>query len=405
MELEGRLEAGGRRTAADRLVKPKRGQAQTSGLLRHRRPMENVIRAVLFACAIISIFTTVSILFVLGNESLSFFSRWGFINTNQLLTAGVGLEDTVINVNGIGTPIKVDDVIELGEEMMRVIAISADRLQITVERGIERTVPESHPVGRAMFIGERPTLVEFLTGTSWQPMNADFGIWPLLMSTIITSIIAMAVAGPVGLGVAVYLSEYASPRLRAILKPLLEILAGIPTVVYGFFALTFMTPLLRAIFGSQVGVYNMASAGLVMGIMIIPTISSMSEDALSAVPRSLREGSYGMGATRLETVTRVLLPAALSGIMAAFILGISRAVGETMIVAIAAGAGPNFTLNPFQAAETMTGHIARISTGDLSFGSIDYNSVFAIGLTLFLLTLGLNLISNFVRRRFREVYQ
>jgi phosphate transport system permease protein len=176
-------------------------------------------------------------------------------------------------------------------------------------------------------------------------------------------------------------------------------------VVYGYFALTFMTPLLRALFGQDtVQIYNMASAGLVMGIMIIPTISSMSEDALSAVPRSLREASYGLGATRFETATRVLLPAALSGILAAFILGVSRAVGETMIVAIAAGAGPNFTFNPFEAAETITGHIARISTGDLSFNSIDYNSLFALGLTLFFMTLLLNIISGTITRRFREAY-
>jgi phosphate transport system permease protein len=176
--------------------------------------------------------------------------------------------------------------------------------------------------------------------------------------------------------------------------------------VYGFFALTFVTPLLRNLVGENtVGIYNMAAAGIVMGIMIVPTIASISEDALSAVPRALREGAYGLGSTRLETVFRVLLPAALSGILAAFILGISRAVGETMIVAIASGAGPNFTINPFAAAETMTGHIARISTGDLSFNSIDYNSLFAIGLTLFIITLGLNLLSNYIRNRFREVYQ
>ena len=249
------------------------------------------------------------------------------------------------------------------------------------------------------------TLGEFITGTKWQPQIGEFGIWPLLTSTLMTSLVAMVVAAPLGLGAAVYLSEYASAKVRATLKPILEILAGIPTVVYGYFALTFMTPLLRAIFGQDtVQVYNVASAGIVMGIMIIPTISSMSEDALSAVPRSLRDASYGLGATRFETVVRVLLPAALSGIAAAFILAVSRAVGETMIVAIAAGAGPNFTLNPFQAAETITGHIARISTGDLSFGSIDYNSLFALGLSLFLITLLLNLISGAITRRFREVY-
>jgi phosphate transport system permease protein len=194
--------------------------------------------------------------------------------------------------------------------------------------------------------------------------------------------------------------------MRSVLKPILEILAGVPTVVYGYFALTFMTPLLRSLYGSQnVDVYNMASAGLVMGIMILPLISSMSEDALSAVPRSLREAAYGLGATRLETAIQVVVPAALSGIIAAFIIGVSRAIGETMIVAIAAGSGPNFTFNPFNAAETMTGYIARISGGDLSYNTPDYNSIFAIGLLLFLVTLGLNFLSRVISRRFREVYE
>jgi phosphate transport system permease protein len=280
---------------------------------------------------------------------------------------------------------------------------------VVVQRGFDGAKPEAHPVDTAVYVGERVNLIEFFTGTKWQPQAAEFGVLPLVTATLMTSLIAMLVAGPLGLGVAVYLSEYASTRVRATLKPILEILAGVPTVVFGYFALTFITPLLRGLLnhGSTevVGTYNMASAGLVMGIMIIPTISSISEDALSAVPRSLREASYGLGATRIETILKVLLPAALSGITAAFILGISRAVGETMIVAIASGAGPNFTVNPFAAAETMTGHIARISTGDVSFNSIDYNSLFAIGLTLFVITLVLNLISSAITRRFREVYQ
>jgi phosphate transport system permease protein len=249
------------------------------------------------------------------------------------------------------------------------------------------------------------TLTKFLGTTKWQPSIGQFGIWPLVTSTLITSLIAMFVSLPLGLSAALYLSEYASPRARSTLKPILEILAGIPTVVYGFFALLFMTPLLQKIFGDRVEVYNMASAGIVMGIMILPLISSMSEDALSAVPRALREGAYAMGATRFEASLQIVLPAALSGIGAAFILGISRAVGETMIVAIAAGSGPNFTFNPFKAAETMTGHIARISGGDLSYNSIDYNSLFAIALMLFLVTLVLNLISQRVVQKFREQYE
>ena len=250
------------------------------------------------------------------------------------------------------------------------------------------------------------SLLGFFTGTKWQPQAGDFGILPLVNSTMITSVIAMLIALPLGLAVAIYLSEYATPKARSILKPTLEVLAGIPTVVYGYFALTFMTPLLRTIFGKDVvDIYNMASGGLVMGILILPLITSMSEDALSAVPRSLREAAYGLGATKLETAVKVVVPSAISGLAAAFIVGISRAIGETMIVAIAVGAGPNFTFNPFKGAETMTGHIVRISGGDLSYDSIDYNSLFAIGLLLFFITFTLNIVSQQIVRRFREVYE
>lgn len=249
------------------------------------------------------------------------------------------------------------------------------------------------------------SIVEFLTRTVWQPAIGEFGILPLVTATLVTSVLGMLVALPLGLSAAIYLSEYATPRVRGIIKPILEVLAGVPTVVYGFFALTFMTPFLQSILGrGNLEIYNMLSAGLVMGIMITPLISSMSEDALSAVPRALREGAYGLGATRWEVATRIVVPAALSGIFAAFVVGVSRAVGETMIVAIAAGAGPRFTLNPLRAAETMTGHIARISGGDLSYNTIDYNSIFAIGLSLFVLTLTLNIISQQIIKRFREVY-
>jgi phosphate transport system permease protein len=249
-------------------------------------------------------------------------------------------------------------------------------------------------------------LWKFFTGTVWQPQIGAFGILPLVTATLSTTIFAMLIAVPLGLSVAIYLSEYASLRLRNIIKPTLEVLAGIPTVVYGYFALTFMTPLLRSIFGKDVvDIYNTASAGIVMGILIVPLISSMSEDALSAVPRSLREAALSMGATRLETAVKIVVPAALSGIAAAIIVGISRAIGETMIVAIAAGAGPNFTLNPFKGAETMTGHIVRISGGDLSYDSVDYNSLFAIGIMLFFMTFTLNMISQRIVRRFREVYE
>lgn len=271
----------------------------------------------------------------------------------------------------------------------------------------------------ALLFFRRPevTLLEFFTGIKWQPAIGAFGIWPLVIATLTTSFIAMLIALPIGLMIAIYLSEYASPRARGTLKPILEVLAGVPTIVYGYFALTFMTPLLRQLFGVQtVEIYNTASAGLVIGILILPLVTSMSEDALRAVPMSLREAAYGMGATKLETSTRIVLPAALSGIAAAFIVAISRAVGETMVVAVAAGAGPrNFDswpqalsglalLNPFRAAETMTGHIVRISGGDLSYDTVDYDSLFAIGLLLFVITLGLNLLSRYLVNRFREVY-
>ena len=270
-------------------------------------------------------------------------------------------------------------------------------------RGANTIAP--HSAGVAVEHNDRPTLIEFFTNTSWIPAIGEFGVIPLINATLMTSTIAMLVALPLGIGAAIYLSEYAAPRVRNTLKPVLEILAGIPTVVYGYFALTFMTPLLRGLFGADVvNIYNTGSAGVVVGILIIPLISSMSEDALHAVPTALREASYGLGATKLETVVKVVIPAALSGILAAFIVAISRAIGETMIVAIAAGAGPNFTFNPFDSAETMTGHIARISGGDLSYDSIDYNSIFAIGLTLFLMTFLLNVLSRVIISRFREAY-
>ncbi len=250
------------------------------------------------------------------------------------------------------------------------------------------------------------SLGEFLTGTRWQPMIEEFGMLPLLNSTLMTSFIAMLVAAPLGLFVAIYLSEYASLKVRNVIKPILEVLAGIPTVVYGYFALTFMTPLLRIIFGSgTVEIYNTASAGLVMGILILPLVSSMTEDALRAVPGSLRQAAYGIGATRIEASLQVVVPAAFSGIAAAFIVGLSRAVGETMIVALAAGAGPNFTFDPFRAAETLTGYIVRISGGDIGYDTVDYNSIFALGLLLFLITLTLNIVSRRIVRRFREVYE
>lgn len=309
-------------------------------LRKRRRLGELFVQGFLFFCGVVSILTTVGIVFVLGEEALRFFM-----------------------------------------------------------------MPETD-------------LLHFLTGWTWQPQSLAFGIWALLNATLLTSGIAMLVALPLGLMIAVYLSEYASPRARSILKPILEVLAGIPTVVYGYFALTFMTPLLRGILGrDMVEIFNTASAGIVIGILILPLVTSMSEDALRAVPDALREAATGLGATKLETSWQIVAPAALSGITAAVIVSMSRAIGETMVVAIAAGAGPkNFAgwadamggfkaLNPLVAAETMTGHIVRISGGDISYDTLDYNSLFAIGLMLFIITLGLNIFSRYIVRHFREEYE
>jgi phosphate transport system permease protein len=366
---------------------------------------ENLVRGFLFLCAFLSILTTVGFTLVLGTEASKFFATTEWLSANKATGQLISAEDTVIPVDSGGSIIDVGDLLRIGSndsEIVRVVSVGQGTVE--VERGVEGTTAAEHSSSTPIFIAAKVTLVEFLTRTEWAPQIGRFGILPLLNSTLLTSGIAMLVAVPLGLGAAIYLSEYASRRLRNILKPILEILAGIPTVVYGYFALTFMTPLLRSVFGIQVQVYNMLSAGIVVGILIIPTIASISEDAINAVPRSLREASYGLGATKLETIFKILLPAALSGISAAIILGISRAVGETMIVLLAAGAGPRFTFNTFESAETMAGHIARISTGDISYGSIDYNSIFAVGLTLFIMTLILNMISATITRRFREIY-
>lgn len=250
------------------------------------------------------------------------------------------------------------------------------------------------------------SLTAFLTDTQWTPLFAQkrFGILPLLAGTLLTSAVALALAMPVGLLSAIYLSEYAPPRLRAILKPALEVLAGIPTVVYGYFALLFVTPLLqRVIPGLET--FNALSTGLTMGVMILPLVSSLSEDALYAVPPSLREAAYALGAARLEVALRVVVPAALSGIVAAFILAASRAIGETMIVAIAAGQRPTLTLDPRRAIETMTAYIVQVSLGDTPHGTLEFRTIFAVGLVLFLLTLVLNGIAMRIIERYREVYR
>ena len=249
------------------------------------------------------------------------------------------------------------------------------------------------------------SIVEFLTGTEWTPLfaNQRFGVLPLVAGTMLVSTIAMTVALPMGLLSAIYLSEYAPSGLRRVVKPVLELLAGVPTVVYGYFALTFVTPLLQRFLPTLSG-FNALSPGLVMGLMILPLVSSLSEDAMRAVPQGLREGSYALGATRMQTALRVVVPAAFSGITAAFILAVSRAVGETMIVAIAAGQQPRLTANPFVPVETMTAYIVQVSLGDTPQGTIEYRTIFAVGMLLFVMTFALNLISTWLRERFREEY-
>lgn len=249
------------------------------------------------------------------------------------------------------------------------------------------------------------SLKEFLTDTQWSPLFADahYGILPLVSGTLVTTTIALLVSVPMGTIMAMYLSEFANPRLREVVKPFLELLAGVPTVVYGYFALLFVTPLLQTVLPDLPG-FNMLSAGLVMGIMILPLVSSISEDAMRSVPLYIREGSYAMGATRLQTAWRVVYPSAISGIFAAYILGISRAVGETMIVAIAAGLQPNLTCNPMDEAATITAYIVQVSLGDLPHGSLEYQTIFAAGLTLVLMTLVFNIIGYFLSKRYREIY-
>jgi phosphate transport system permease protein len=248
-------------------------------------------------------------------------------------------------------------------------------------------------------------LWKFITDTQWTPLFDDkhYGILPLISGTLVTTVVALLVAVPTGTIAAIYLSEFAPVVVREIVKPALELLAGIPTVVYGYFALLFVTPLLQVFLPDLPG-FNMLSAGIIIGIMIIPYVSSLSEDAMRAVPSYLREGSYATGATRLQTALRVVLPASISGISAAYILAISRAVGETMVVAIAAGGQPNLTWNPMEPAQTMTAYIVSVSLGDLPHGSLEYETIFAVGLTLLLITLSFNIIGHFLTKRYREIY-
>ena len=248
--------------------------------------------------------------------------------------------------------------------------------------------------------------VEFFTGTEWTPLfqKKHFGVLPLVAGTVLTSGIAILVAGPLGILTAIYLSEYAPARIRRILKPMLEILAGVPTIVYGYFALLFVTPMLKQLIPG-LGRFNALSPGIVMGIMIVPLVSSLSEDAMYAVPRGLRDAAYALGSSRLQTAWKVVVPAAFSGITASFVIAISRAIGETMLVAIAAGQRPNLTLNPLVPIETMTTYIVQISLGDTPTGTLAFRTIFAVGMVLFLSTFALNIVGDYMRQRFRERYE
>ena len=295
-----------------------------------------------------------------------------------------------------------------GEQAIKVVLASFAGVSVLTTAAIVLSlVPPT-----VAFFRETASPLEFLTGRTWSALFADpsFGVLPLLTATLLITVIAIAVALPVGLASAVYLSEYASPRRRRLFKPAIEVLAGIPTVVYGFFALEFVAPQVLQRFwpgflGDPPGTFSALAAGLVMGFMIVPTIASLSEDALTAVPRSLRQGSAGLGATRMQTTVRVVVPAALSGIVAAVVLGVSRAIGETMIVLIAAGGTPRMSFDPTDGMQTMTGFIAQAGIGDLPTGSVGYRTIFAVGSLLFVLTFIMNAISIRLVRRYQEVYE
>jgi len=286
------------------------------------------------------------------------------------------------------------------EKAIEVVLLAAASVSIVTTLGILYVLISE----TAIFFSE-VSFSQFFFDTQWTPLFEDkhFGIWVLLSGTFTSSMVALSVAIPLGTVIAIYLSEFATPLVRELIKPVLELLSGVPTIVFGYFALLFVTPLLQQLIPSLPG-FNLLSAGIVMGVMIIPYISSIAEDAMRSVPMSLREGSYAMGATRLQTAARVVFPAAFSGVAAAYILGISRAVGETMILAVAAGSQPNLTINPAESAATVTSFIAAVAQGDLPHGSIEYQTIFAAGLSLFVVTLIFNLAGMYLRRRYRESY-
>jgi phosphate transport system permease protein len=290
-----------------------------------------------------------------------------------------------------------------GEDIIKALLVLAAFISILTTTGIVLSL-----VGETItFFGE-VGVGDYLFGTEWAPLfePPSFGVLPLVLGTMLISAVAMVVAVPLGLAAAIYLSEYANPRVRKIIKPILELLAGVPTIVFGYFALTFFTPeILRGLFGSDVAIFNGLSAGIIIGFLIVPTVASISEDSMSAVPQSLREGAFGLGAAKIQTTLRVVFPAALSGIVASIVLAFSRAVGETMVVVIAAGLQPQWGGNLFKAMETMTAFIAATAKGDIATGSVAYKTIFAVGTTLFVITFVMNLISIRFVRKYRQVYE
>ena len=288
----------------------------------------------------------------------------------------------------------------VSERLIEAVLFAAATVSVLTTLGIVYVL-----VSESYHFFQHVSIVDFLTDNQWTPLfdDAHYGIMVLVSGTLVSSGVALLVAIPMGTIIAIYLSEFANPKVREMAKPILELLGGIPTIVFGYFALLIVTPLLQKVFPELPG-FSLLSAGLVMGIMIVPYISSLSEDAMRAVPMSMREGSYAMGATKLHTALHVVVPAAVSGLAASYILGISRAVGETMILAVAAGMQPNLTWNPMEPAATITSYIVQVALGDLPHGSIGYQTIFAAGLTLLLITLAFNIIGQWMRRRFREAY-
>ena len=289
---------------------------------------------------------------------------------------------------------------KLSERLIETVLFAAAAVSVLTTLGIVYVL-----VSESIVFFHQVGIVDFLTDTQWTPLfdDAHYGIMVLISGTLVSSAVALALAIPMGTVIAIYLSEFANPKVRELAKPVLELLGGIPTIVFGYFALLIVSPLLQKVFPELPG-FSLLSAGLVMGIMIMPYIASLSEDAMRAVPMSLREGSYAMGATKLHTAIHVVVPAAVSGLSAACILGISRAVGETMILAVAAGMQPNLTWNPMESAATITSYIVQVALGDLPHGSLAYQTIFAAGLTLLLITLSFNILGQWLRRRYREAY-